>query len=297
MQVGTTISAAGHVALLAWGLITFSAKPFDSMSVEAMPVDIITSKDFSQITSGIKTAPRAETPKPLVEKTGDVKPAEDVAAKISEKPEIKSAAATEAAPPAPETPPKPAEAKTEPKPPDQIAEALKAEAKKEPPKPAPKPLPPKKPPQPKLDMSKIENKLALLDKREQRRNAATGDVVNATPSLGSATGRSPLLSMSYANGLVNKLSECWKPDGGSLRDEVRSIYLTITFNPDGTLAAQPQVDVPPRNARDQALADGVVRAVISCQPYTMLPRAQYEEWKVLPFKFCPIPPAEGSCIS
>ncbi len=146
-------------------------------------------------------------------------------------------------------------------------------------------------------MSKVENKLALLDKREQRRNAATGDTLNSTPALGSATGRSQLLSMSYVNALVSKMESCWQSDGGSLRDEVRSIYMTITFNPDGTLAAPPQIDVPPRSGREQALAEGVVRAVVGCQPYTMLPRAQFEEWKRLEFKFCPIPRAEGSCVS
>ena len=78
MQFGTTISTVGHVALLAWGLVSFGAKPFDAVQVESMPVDIITSKDFSQITSGVKTAPKAETPKPLVEKVGEVKPVEDV---------------------------------------------------------------------------------------------------------------------------------------------------------------------------------------------------------------------------
>ncbi|MGZ5805317.1 MAG: protein TolA [Xanthobacteraceae bacterium] len=295
MQLGTTISTAGHVALLAWGLVTFSAKPFDSVQVEAMPVDIINAKEFSQITSGIKTAPKAETPKPLVEKVGDAKPVEDVTAKVSEKTEIKSAAAEAAPPPPPEAAPKPAEPKKAEKQPDQIADALKSEAKKEPPK--PKPEPPKKPPQPKLDFSKIENKLALLDKREQRRNAATGETINMTPALGSASGRSQMLTMSFVNALVNKLEGCWKPDGGSLRDEVRSIFMTITFNPDGTLAAPPQIDVPPRSAREQALAEGVVRAVISCQPFTMLPRSQYEEWKRLEFKFCPIPPTEGGCVS
>ena len=292
---GTTISAVGHVALLAWGLISFSARPYDSVQVESMPVDIITSKDFSQITSGIKTAPRSETPKPLVEKTGDVKPVENDQAKISDKQEIKSASAEPSPPPPPEAAPKPAEAKKNEKPPDQIAEALKAEAKKEPPK--PKPEPPKKPPQPKLDMSKIENKLALLDKREQRRNAATGETLNTTASLGSSTGRSQLLSMSYVNALINKMESCWQSDGGSLRDEVRSIFMTISFNPDGTLAGPPQIDIPPRNAREQALAEGVVRAVVGCQPYSMLPRAQFDDWKRLEFKFCPIPRAEGSCVS
>jgi colicin import membrane protein len=297
MKAGTTISAVGHVALLAWGLLSFGVRPLDAVQVESMPVDIITSKDFSQITSGVKTAPRAETPKPLVEKTGDVKPVEDDKAKISEKQEIKSASAEPTPPPPPEDAPKPADAKKDEKPPDQIAEALKAEAKKEPPKPKPKPLPPKKPPQPKLDMSKIENKLALLDKREQRRNAATGDTLNSTASLGSSTGRSQLLSMSYVNALISKMESCWQSDGGSLREEVRSIFMTISFNPDGTLAGPPQIDIPPRNAREQALAEGVVRAVVGCQPYSMLPRAQFEDWKRLEFKFCPIPRAEGSCVS
>jgi len=295
MQFGTTISTVGHVALLAWGLVTFGGKPFDAMQVESMPVDIITSKDFSQITSGIKTAPQTETPKPLVEKVGETKTVEDVTAKVTEKQEIKTAAAEPSPPPPPEAAPKPADAKKDEKPPDQIAEALKAEAKKEPPK--PKPEPPKKPPQPKLDMSKIENKLALLDKREQRRNVAVGETLNNTASLGSSTGRSQLLSMSYVNALVSKMESCWQSDGGSLREEVRSIFMTINFNPDGTLSGPPQIDVPPRSAREQALAEGVVRAVVGCQPYTMLPRAQFEEWKRLEFKFCPIPRAEGSCVS
>jgi outer membrane biosynthesis protein TonB len=295
MQFGTTISSLGHVALLAWGLISFGPKAFDAVQVESMPVDIITSKDFSQITSGVKTAPQTETPKPLVEKVAEVKPVENDKAKISDKQEIKSASAEPTPPPLPEAAPKPADAKKNEKPPDQIAEALKAEAKKEPPK--PKPEPPKKPPQPKLDMSKIENKLALLDKREQRRNAATGETLNSTASLGSATGRSQILSMSYVNALISKMESCWQSDGGSLRDEVRSIFMTISFNPDGTLAGPPQIDIPPRNAREQALAEGVVRAVVGCQPYSMLPRSQFDEWKRLEFKFCPIPRAEGSCVS
>jgi colicin import membrane protein len=146
-------------------------------------------------------------------------------------------------------------------------------------------------------MSKIENRLALLDKREQRRNAAVGETLNSTPSLGSSTGRSQLLTMSYQNALISEMERCWQPDGGSLRDEVRSIFMTINFNADGSLAGKPQIDVPPRNTREQALAEGVVRAVESCAPYRMLPRAQFESWKRLEFKFCPIPRAEGGCAS
>src|SRR5262245_37846728 len=111
MQFGTTISTVGHVALLAWGLATFGAKPFDSMQVESMPVDLINATEFSQITSGIKTAPQTETPKPLAEKVGETKTVEDVAPKLTEKQEIKTAAAEASPPPPPEAAPKPAEAK------------------------------------------------------------------------------------------------------------------------------------------------------------------------------------------
>jgi colicin import membrane protein len=286
MRLGVTISTTFHALLLGWGLVSFSARPFEAKSVEPMPVDIVSATEFSQITAGVKTAPKAETPKPLVEKVAEqAKPVKDDKPKISDKPEIQSAAA-EPTPPKQEQPPKP-EAK--PQKPDEIAEALKKEP--------PKPKPPPKPPQPKLDLSKVENKLALLDKREQRRHASAGETLNTTANLGSDTGRSSILAAHYQNALVSKLVACWKADGGNVRDEVDSIYMTIAFNPDGTLAKPPQLDVPPRNAREQAIAMGVMRAVISCQPFEMLPRARYDEWKSLAFKFCPIPEQEGSCKS
>ena len=68
MKAGWTISAVGHAALLAWGLISIAAKPLNASPPESLPVDIISDTDFSQITNGIKTAPKAEAPKPLVAK-------------------------------------------------------------------------------------------------------------------------------------------------------------------------------------------------------------------------------------
>src|ERR1041384_5707304 len=112
MKAGWTISAVGHAALLAWGLISIAAKPLNASPPESMPVDIISATDFSQITNGIKTAPKAETPKPLVEKVGEAKRVKEANVRgVNRNPEI-------AAPPERAEPPKPQveHKKPEPKP-------------------------------------------------------------------------------------------------------------------------------------------------------------------------------------
>ena len=130
MKAGWTISAVGHAALLAWGLISIAAKPLNASPPESLPVDIISDTDFSQITNGIKTAAKAETPKPLVEKVAEAKPVEEANAKVvDKKPEI-VATSDKVEPPKPE----PEQKKPEPKPPTPAAksEPKQAFAKEEP---------------------------------------------------------------------------------------------------------------------------------------------------------------------
>jgi len=81
MRAGLTISAVGHLALLVWGLVTFASKPF--AAAESVAVDMISDAEFSQIMAGSKTAPRADAPKPIVDKVADeVKPVKDPAPKV-----------------------------------------------------------------------------------------------------------------------------------------------------------------------------------------------------------------------
>src|SRR5215212_6442879 len=204
MKAGWTISAALHGAVLAWGLVTFATKPLSAPPPDFISTDIISASDFTQITNGIKTAPKAEAPKPLVEKVAEAKPVEEQNAKVvDKKPEI-VATADRIEPPKPVEPEK---KKAEPKPPvplpsakpepkqafakepeqkiDPIAEALKKENTKKPEtKTQQKKVEPPKP-QPKFDASRIA---ALLDKRDPQRHAATGDTLRNKPSLGTATG-------------------------------------------------------------------------------------------------------------
>src|SRR5262249_25619493 len=155
---------------------------------EFLATDIISDADFSQITQGIRTAPKAEEPKPLVEKVAEAKPVENPVSKVVDKPEIVPTA-DQVQPPTPEPPkkaePKPPVPQPQPKPEpkqasakepepkvDPIAEALKKETKKPDTKnqqkaeakPEKKAEPPK--PQPKFDATRIA---ALLNKRAPQR--------------------------------------------------------------------------------------------------------------------------------
>src|SRR5215510_1605108 len=93
MRMGLTISVVGHAAAVLWALVTFGTKLADPPPVDSLPVDIISATEFSQMTAGAKTAPKAQAPKPLVEKIAEPKAVDNPAAKITEKAEIITASA------------------------------------------------------------------------------------------------------------------------------------------------------------------------------------------------------------
>lgn len=275
MRKATAISAGLHAAVLLWATLSFSGKSFDVTPAESLPVDFISEKDFSEMTKGVKDAPKVETPKPLVEKKTEEppKPIEEAKPKVTEKKELQ--AAKEAAPPPEPQPPKP----------DQIAEKLKHQDEPKQAKTEPQPLPPKKPPmkpQPKFEPDKIA---ALLDKRDPRRNAATGAEANATPSLGTAAGAAAQLSQSEIDALRARLMALWNPPVGMQDASQTQVTIRIRFRKDGTLAVGPHVLTSGSGAQFNAMRDSAVRAVFVGQPYTMLRPEHYEQWKEIDFTF------------
>ena len=107
MRKATAISACLHAAVLLWVTILFFGKMLDVLSTDSLSVDLVSEKDFSEMTKGVKDAPKVETPKPLVEKKAEEppKPVEDSKAKITEKKEVQ--ASKEMAPQPEPQPPKP----------------------------------------------------------------------------------------------------------------------------------------------------------------------------------------------
>jgi colicin import membrane protein len=271
MKTASAISAGLHAAVLLWAMVSFSGKTLEATPVESLPVDLVSEKDFSEMTKGAKTAPKAEIPKPLVEKLGEPKPAEVLVPKLTEKKEI-TPTAEKTPEPQPQTKP------------DPIAEKIK---KQDEPKQQAReePLPPKKPPQkqqPKFDADKIA---ALLDKRDPQRNAATGTDLNTTPSLGTASGIAAKLSQSEIDALKARLYALWSPPVGAQDADQLQVVIRIRFKRDGTLEIGPQVLTSGSGVRYNAIRDSAVRAIAIGQPYTMLRPEHFDNWKEIDFVF------------
>ncbi len=283
MQIRTAsvISTALHIAVLGWATLSFSGKAFEVTPPESLPVDIISDKDFSEITKGVKDAKKVEEkPKPVVEKIAEPppKPVEELKPTINEKREV--AVNKEAAP----EPPKP-----EPKP-DQIADKLKDEKPKQEAKAEPQPLPPKKPPVPKkqpeqkFDADKIA---ALLDKRDPTRAAATGSEINRNASLGAANANAARLTQSEIDAFRRRVASCWTiPVGAEGADNLKVVF-RVMFRRDGTVERGPDPVEGSASPYGPAFADSGRRAILQCQPYTMLRPEHYDSWKDIEIGFTP----------
>jgi outer membrane biosynthesis protein TonB len=285
MRTGLAISAVGHLALLAWGLVTFVPKAFDSNSAEALPIDIITAEQFSKVTVGQRDAKKTAQPKPLVEKIAEPKLAENPAPKIAEKKkEIQPSAEPK---PAPESKPDKAEKKTPELKVDQIAEALKKdEAKKPLMEKAETPVPPRKPvpPQPKFDASQVA---ALLDKRTPQRQAAAGSTLNALATLGLANAESATLSQSELDALRARLAKLWNPPIGIRKPEDFIVRIQVRLGRDGKLSAPPLVVTSGKGTEFESARDSAVRALYQGQPFDMLRQETYDVWQDMEITFDP----------
>ena len=282
MQPGVTISSIGHAAILGWGLVTFAVTPLDTPRTEAMPVDLVSISEFTELRAGSKTAKPAPEQKQKVEKVAEPKPVTESEKKPLEKPEPKKEAA---APPPPPPEPKPAEAKPEPKPEPKTEEVRVPE----PPK---KPVPPKpveaakQHQQAKARDFNPDRIAALLDKREAARQHAPGETPSPVATLGVTAGTASRLSQSEIDALRAQIQACWNPPVGAENAQELIVRLRIQFRPDGTLSAEPELMNRGSSAYFRVATESAMRAVRRCQPYTM-PSAKYEVWKDVEVTFDP----------
>ncbi len=283
------ISAVGHGVVLLWSVLSFAAKPLPTPPSEALPVDIVSVTEFTQMTAGNKDAPKVEAQKPLVEKVAEAKPVEDPTAKVVEKKEVK--AAREPPPPVPESKPAEPEKKSTEAKPDQVADALaKDDAKKPEPKKAEvkPPTPQKKPapPAPKFDPKQVE---ALLDKRDSTRLAAAGNTLNNATSLGASSGASAQISLSELDALRQRLAQLWTPPAGAKNPEELVVVFRIKLRPDGRLAPGPWPQLVSSGNSPLAIAarESAARALNRGQPFDMLKPEHYEQWKDIEITFDP----------
>lgn len=288
-------SIALHVAVIGWGLVTFSTRAYESMPDESLPVDIVSADQLAKIAAGMKTG-KKENPKPLVEKVAEAKPADDAVGKITEKPPVVTDTSP---PPQPKVEEKPVEKKPDPPKPvaeqkpkeepkpekqeppkvDPIAEALKKEEKKPPPKPQAAAAKPPEPAKPKTERVYDQSKIAaLLDKRDPTRHAVTGDTLNSNASLGLSKGTAADNSATWGAMFRQQVERCWKKPYGGIEQQKSEAAFAIRLKRDGTLEGMPVPEGTPATPYLKVYQESALRAIIECQPYR-LPAAYFDEWK------------------
>ncbi len=292
MKPGMTISCFGHAAALVFGLMAISAQPMDAPPVATLPVSFISEKDFTQLTQGVKNAPQLKIPdlKPLADKVDVPKPVDQAAPKVADKPAITTDSSKPKADPKldPKPDSKQAAKADKPKPPDykpdQIADLLKKDAAKTPPKPDDNP-PPQKQDATKFNADQVAQ---LLDKRDPQRQVAAAEALNATPNLGaSSAAPGAQLSQSEIDSLRARISSCWSPPPGIDATSKLYVVLRVLFKADGSMSQEPVLVEATASALGPALAESAKRALLLCQPFTMLKPEHYDQWKDLELKFDP----------
>ena len=94
-----------------------------------------------------------------------------------------------------------------------------------------------------------------------------------------------------ASGLVAEfrrhLKTCLKLPGSIAASDKLRIVLRAFMTQEGRLATEPVLIEASASPKGPALMQSALSALQSCQPYAMLPRDRYGEWKVLDLSFTP----------
>jgi outer membrane biosynthesis protein TonB len=297
-----------HLLLLALIFLYSEVHQFDPVAADTMPVEVVTQQEAAEV----KPDPAPE-PSPTPElrlPSLDDKPSEHAAAQPeaqqstpqtqpAPQPQQKQAAAPQ--PPQKQTPaPKPSpapqqHAAVEPPPTPQLPS--QAAPQSPPPvaqQPAPSP-PAQQPPvpaytAPEPDVSvKYHVMLGLppdLSVQAPSGAAPSGPEPGKDNFDAPATEKADIGSSVVAQ-FRSHLKSCMKlPATLSPSDDVR-VKLRVVMNPDGKLAAAPQLIEASASMKGPLLMQSATSALQACQPYAMLPRARYGEWKVLDLDFTP----------
>jgi colicin import membrane protein len=292
MKTGMTISCVGHALAIGCALVAISAQPMEVPPVDSLPVQFISEKDFTQLTQGVKNAPKLkiDMPNPLADKVDTPKAVDQLAPKVAAKPAITTDSSKSSPQPKPDTKPDPKQAQKADKPPppeykpDQIADLLKKDAAKNPSKPDDQSTP-QKADTPKFDANQVAQ---LLDKRDPQRQIASNATLNDVANLGAASGApAAQMSQSEIDALRARISSCWSPPPGVDANSKVYVVLRVLFKPDGTLGHEPVLVEATASSLGPALAESAKRALLLCQPFTMLKPEHYDQWKDLELKFDP----------
>lgn len=264
-----------HLMLLALIFLYSEVHQFDPVAADTVPVEIVTPQEVAK--SEVETKPEpAPSPSPTpdlqlpsLDKPVDVaKPEQSVPAPQPTSPAPQHAAAE---PPAPQAPPVP----QAPPMPQPVAQQQAPSS------------PAYVPPEP--DLSVKYNVMLGLPPDisvQPRADAPSGPGPGKDNFDAAATEKADVGSSVVAE-FRRHLKTCMKlPATLSAGDDVK-VKVRVFMKPDGKLAASPLLVEASASAKGPLLLRSATDALQACQPYAMLPRDRYGEWKVLDLDFTP----------
>ena len=292
--MGSPSQYLGHVAIFGFGFFSFfQGQTLEAVKIEAMPVELIDVAEVTDLAEGDKQSEilPEETPQPKPEVEAEAptpEPLEEPAPEPEEaalppppepepepvvEPEPEEEVAALPVPEEPEPIPEP-EAVPEPEPARQMpTESRPPRARPEPPRQVAEPEPQPEQPDPIRELAEAEPEFdpndiaALLDKSEPQ-GGGDPQPADEPQTIGSIDGRAEAaMTQSDLAALSARIGRCWSPPVGAMDAGGLQVELLIVFNPDGSLAQEPQIQGFGGDARFMAAADAARRAVIQCAPY------------------------------
>jgi len=100
---------------------------------------------------------------------------------------------------------------------------------------------------------------------------------------------SPSLAAAIDGWLKDAYDSCWAPPPTLPEGERYVAEVTVEFNPDGSLAAAPQLVNPPSDPAWRAHAESALRAVLKCNPLRVPPEfaPYFQQWRSKTIHFDP----------
>ncbi|WP_316231814.1 hypothetical protein [Bradyrhizobium sp. SZCCHNR1051] len=276
---GIAASVLAHLLIAGGVVVSTTVRPYEIARTDEVAVDIVDADDPQKTPEPVPTpSPELTLPQPA--------------------PSPSPAAA--APPPAPEPAQPPVqEAKEMPKPPSPspalpqpspmppskaVKTAAKAEAKsaaKPLPPPVPAPAPSYVPPEPDITV-KYGVMLGLPEPLSPLPPAiGPDDAKDAGPAA------TTNLAANLETALRQRVRSCARLSASMSPSDRVMVRLRFAMTPDGRLATEPEVREVIAPLKAAQLKESAVEALNACQPYSMLPRDRYDEWKVIEMSFTP----------
>ena len=287
-----------HLLLLALIFLYSEVHQFDPVAADTMPVEVVTPQEAAEAAPEPTPTP---SPTPELRLPSLDKPSDQAAAEPAAQAPAPQPAQKQETPPAPEQKPQPQQKQAatpppqpvpQPSPtPQQMAKAEQPPVPQPPPvaqQPAPPPAPTYAQPEP--DPSVKYHVILGLPPYLPTETAAAA--APSGPDPGKDNFDAPATEKAdIGTGVVAEfrrhLKSCLKlPATLSTSDDVR-VKMRVLLMPDGKLAGPPQLIEASASAKGPLLMQSATSALQACQPYAMLPKDRYKEWKVLDLDFTP----------